>query len=405
MNNIKPLDGIKVVELGTHVAVPNATRWMADWGAEVIKVESIGGEQWRMIGSLYNTPIEDDENPIFGVQNINKKFITIDLRSEEGKNLLMEIISDADVFISNVRLGSLENLGFGYDAVKEVNDQIIYVHFSGFGYKGKDSKRPGFDMAAYWARSGALVDWIHKGDFPIKPTGGFGDATVSAAICSGICAALIGRAKHGKGTFMASSLYNSSIWYNSTGIIATQEKYGAEYPKSRWEPSTPLSHIYECKDGEWLMLTVINYAASYEKMYNLFGLPELNEDPRFTTIEEARKNMPELVKIIQDAFLTKNVDEWMELLNEADVVYEKLAHMEDITKDSQAWDNEFIKELEFPNGEKAVFPVPPIHFGEYDTYSDMKLPGKPSRDADEILKSIGKTDAEINSLRDSKAIE
>lgn len=399
-----PLEGIKVVELGTHVAVPNATRFLADWGAQVIKVEGLRGEEWRTIGPSYKTPATDEENPIFSVQNANKKFIALDLKTPEGLEILKTLVKDADVFISNVRLKSLKKMGLDYAHMKQLNPQLIYFHFTGFGYEGPDAARPGFDMAAYWARSGVLMDWTDAGGYPFKPMGGFGDATVSSNICCGILAALLGRNTSGKGTFLTSSLYNSAIWYSASGIVSSQDCYGYAFPKSKDRPGNPFSHVYRCKDGEYIIITIINYNGTYEKMFRALGMEAYLHDDRFNSLDRVRQNIEAFMPIINAAFASKTRDELCALFEQADVVYEKLAHLRDVTKDEQAWANGYLKEITFSNGHKAVLPTVPIQFAEYPVEA-YRLPGAVGRDTLEILKSIGYTEADYQVLTEKKAVK
>ena len=144
-----PLEGVNVVELGTHVVVPNATRFLADWGANVIKIEAPLGEEWRKVGPSYKTPMTDEENPLFQEQNSNKRLIGINLKSEDGVAVFCKLIARADIFVSNVRMNSLLKMGLGYDDVKAFNASIIYAHFTGYGHKGADAARPGFDMSTF----------------------------------------------------------------------------------------------------------------------------------------------------------------------------------------------------------------------------------------------------------------
>lgn len=398
-----PLEGIKVVELGTHMAVPNTTRYMADWGADVVKVEGLKGEEWRVIGNMYYTPTEDEENPIFTVQNANKKLVSIDLKTPEGLAIMKKLISEADIFISNVRLKSLKKMGLDYEKVKPLNNKIIYCHFTGFGYEGPDSERPGFDMAAYWARSGAMIDWGNKGDYPIKPPGGFGDATVSTNILSGILAALYSRTQSGQGTFLTTSLFSSAIWYNSTGIVSTQECYGNVYPKDKDNPVNPLSHIYKCKDGEYIIITVIDFERYFAKMATILGFPEYIEDERFNTTLAVRENMAEFIQIINHAFLQKTQDDWCEVFEKADIVYEKLAHLSQVTKDPQAWANDYLTEITFPNNKKAILPKVPIQFSEYKV-ENYKPAGGVGQDTEEVLANLGYTKEDYQKLKKNKAI-
>ena len=145
-----PLEGLRVVELGTHFAVPSVARMLADWGAEVVKVEGINGEPWRTVGRNQKCTITDEENPFFTVPNANKKFLALNLKSADGKTALMKLISTADIFLSNMRIPALTKLGFDYDTLSAAYPELIYVHFTGYGYQGPDAAKPGFDSVAFW---------------------------------------------------------------------------------------------------------------------------------------------------------------------------------------------------------------------------------------------------------------
>ncbi|MHC1719252.1 MAG: CaiB/BaiF CoA transferase family protein [Clostridiaceae bacterium] len=399
-----PLEGIKVVELGTHVVVPNATRFLADWGAEVIKVEGINGEGWRSFGKATNLPSTDDENPLFTVQNANKKFIAIDLKTPYGMDMFKKLVSQADIFVTNVRGKSIKKLKIDYDNLKKINEKLIYCHFTGYGQEGPDADRPGFDLATFWARTGPLVDWVNPGDYPFRPSSGFGDAVTSAALTSGILAALFARERSGKGTFVTSSLYNAGIWYGTTGIVSAQECYGNDYPKSKLQPLNPFSHMYQCKDGEYLLTANTDYEKDYERMCTLLELEEYIGNEKYSTIEGVRENTEEFVGILNDKYMQKTRDEWVKHLSEADVVCEKCVHMKDVTKDEQAWANGYLKNVTFPSGNTAVLPTVPVQFSEYKTEA-YEIPGAVGRDTFEIMKSLGYTEKDFEYFSTVKAIK
>ena len=208
------LEGIRVVELGTHVAVPKAARIMADWGAEVIKVEPPKGEPWRYVGPGYEMPAGPDNNPIFEVENINKKSVALNLKTPEGQAVMKTLIRSADVFITNTRTKALEKLGLSYEALREECPGLIYVHFGAFGQKGPEKDFPGFDIASFWAKSRPLVEWALAADKPFKPQPGFGDGACGAIMLDGILAALIKRGRTGRGEHIQTSLYSAALWYN-----------------------------------------------------------------------------------------------------------------------------------------------------------------------------------------------
>jgi len=181
-----PLEGIRVVELATVVAAPTASRVLCAFGAEVIKVETKIGDEMRRAGEFEMVVCEDDKNPLFTIQNSGKRLTSIDLKNPDGKAAFLKLLETADVFLTNVRLPSLGRLGLDYETLHKAYPGLVYAHFSGFGPKGPDAAKPGFDSTAFWLRSGPMADWQVPGSFPFTPTYAFGDMATSSAFLSGI---------------------------------------------------------------------------------------------------------------------------------------------------------------------------------------------------------------------------
>ena len=167
--------------MSTVVAGPTTARMLCAYGAEVIKVEGLDGDVMRVGGVHEYTPYDDDLNPLFTIHNSNKKFISLNYKTDEGKKILLDLINGADIFITNVREKSLIRNGLDYETIKETNPSLIYAHFKGYGDKGPAANDPGFDISAFWMRSGPLGDWQTKGSFPFLPTYAFGDMATSSA--------------------------------------------------------------------------------------------------------------------------------------------------------------------------------------------------------------------------------
>ncbi len=404
MNSInQPLSGIKVVEFGTHVAVPTAARIMASWGAEVIKIEHPDGDAWRRQGRVFKTKSADDENPIFMVPNANKSFIGLDVKAPDARKILVDMIKNADVFMSSVRLPALHRLGLDYEEIKKINPGLIYLYFTSFGSRGRDAARGGLDTAVFWGRSGALADWVPPGAFPVKPFPGTGDSCSASMILSAILAALLGRTKTGKGTLITSSLFGNAVWYNAVGVVSAQEAYGDNYPKTEYDSVTPFAHIYRCADGEWIFLCMIDYDRYREKMFRIFGLEEYLKDNRFLTIDSVHEHMEEIIRLINERFLTKTSDEWAEIFEAEDCIYQKLVHAKDVTRDAQAWENGYLEEFTFSNGHKAALPQIPVTFSAYQGLK-YKATGPVGSDTDRILAEMGYTAADIKNMRTKKII-
>lgn len=398
----KPLDGIKVVELGTFIAIPKAARILADWGASVIKVESFTPDAWRTTGKSWNVPCEPDYNPLYQPDNGNKRGIVLNLKSPEGKEAMLKLLKDADVFLTNTRPKGLKSLGFSYEEVKKINEKIIFVSFSGFGEKGPDRDRPGFDVAAFWANSGTLIEWSTKESGPFKPTAGFGDGTNGAIIAAGILAALFRRERTGLGENINTSLYAAALFYNASGIIQGQPQFGLKYPRSRYELPSPSTPLYKTKDEDWVLLSVPNWDGKYADILKVIGLEEYIGDKRFADITEARKDMKFVIDTLDKGFAQTSTADLSKGLIEADIVFERLKNPAELYTDPQAWENNYLREITLENGEKVVVPNNPIQFDSISEYEYTLAPHM-GANTTEVLKEYGYDDATIKKMIESKA--
>jgi len=394
-----PLEGVKVVELATWVAVPTACRLLADWGADVVKIETTSGDNYRQWGESHKTSITDDENPIFSCTNMNKSIVALNLKTEEGVAILKKAISQADIFATNVRIQSLEKRGLDYESVKELNPRIVYAFFSGFGVKGEDAARPGYDSVAFWARGG-IVDWTEQEAFPARFPACFGDIISSSAICSGILAAHCAREKTGESYYISSALYANSLWCGYNNLIATQEQYGFPVGISGWndKPIHPFAQFYRCKDGEWMQITIMDYnQGGFRRACKAIGLNQYIDDPRYSTLNELYKpeNQPIFVKIVKDRFAEKTVAEWCQILTENDIPHERLVHYSELCNDPQAWENNFLQNVTFPSGRKVVLPNNPVVISNCERFGNDRLPGGVGCDTEDFLNQLGYSDLEI----------
>lgn len=404
--DVRPLAGLKVVELGTYVVVPNTARILSEWGAEVVKVESPNGDDWRGIGPRLGMPGE--ENPLFTSQNANKKFISVNLKSEDGMQVMHRLLSWADVFVTNVRLASLAKMGLDYNSVKDTYPQLIYAHFSGYGTKGPLAAWPGFDFSSYWARSGAMIDFVNKGDTPMRPISGFGDSTTASILTSGVLAAVLGRQQTGKGTLVTSSLYSAAMWYCAAGVVSGQPQYDPNgFPVDYlMEPEQPANNAFQCADGEWIFFSYVPYDSDFKTLCTALYLDEYAEDERFSTMAQVTKkeNIRLFMEILRTQFKTRTSDEWSQRMAEYDIVHQKLMHMADVHKDEQAWANDYLQNHTYPTGNTVAFPNVPVQFSNYPSHKDIQPPTTIGRDTAEILEGLGVSGDEIERLKKEKAV-
>ena len=397
------LHGINVVELGTHIAIPKAARLMADWGATVIKVEPISGEPWRTIGNSYGIPYDYDCNPIFQAPNAGKSSIALNLKDEKGKEILFKLLERADVFLTNTRLRGLKKLGIAYEDLKERFPGLIYAHFSGYGELGPDKDRPGFDIAAYWAKTGMPLEWSTGESGPFRPLPGFGDSTVATVALSGVLAALFGREKTGKGEFIKTSLYGSALWFNSCGIVQAQYSPKGAYPLARANLPTPYHVIYQTGDGDYFFFSIPSWDQSYDKLLSMMHLEEFIGDERFTTLDNCRKNLPYVTGIFSEAFSRMATKEVKEGFYSIDCVFEIISNPQDIPKDEQAWANGYLQTIALEDGSEVTIPASPVQFAQAELATFKNAPQIGEQGAS-ILDSLGYDDAAIKEIFDSGVV-
>jgi crotonobetainyl-CoA:carnitine CoA-transferase CaiB-like acyl-CoA transferase len=404
-NQSLPLEGFKVVELATVVAAPAGGRVLAAFGADVIKIEPPGGDFMRNQGANHSTPTDDYANPCFTIQNSGKKYVSLNLKTKAGYEAFHKLIAEADVFLTNVRPQSLEGLRLDYENLKKQYPRLVYAHLSGFGHYGPAKDRPGFDVCAFWLRGGAMLDWQTADSFPLRPTFGFGDMGTSANLVSGILMALLGRERTGHGTMVTTSLYGNGIWFNAMALVAAQPQYGKKFQPSEFDALDPFSQYYLCADGHWVGIFCNEYRMDKEKFARFFGVEHIIDDPRYASTAIMRENgmMKALITEMNEIFKKKTSDEWCELLMKADIAHEKLLHFSDIYKDEQAWANNYLEEVSFGDGLRTAMPLPPITFSEYGIKGNEPS-GRIGENTDEVLKNVGYTEVELETMRREKAI-
>lgn len=406
MTQQKPLAGTKVVELTTYVAAPTAGRILAEWGADVVKIESPAGDTWRYYGGSYRVPTTDDENPVFDIPNANKKSLVLDLKKPDALEILHKMLGEADVFITNTRVESLKKMELDYDSLKERYPRLVYALVTGYGEEGPDRTKPGFDTVAFWAAGGFVADMRidEPGCYPMYSPAAVADLTCGTTLFGGICAALLARDRTGRGDKISISLYGTAVWTMGIMNTITQEVYGYKYPKKRYE-GNPLAICYLCGDGEWIMLSAIMFEKNYPSVCKILGLEHMIDDPAYK--DRASMLIPEnserLIKLFEKQFLTKPAAEWDRLLTEADIVHNLLNHFKDTTKNEQAIVNHFIDKVTFRSGTEAWLPRPSLRSENLGIPDYQQAPGF-GQDSVEVLTAMGYSSQEVDRLMEEGAV-
>lgn len=397
----KLLEGIKVVELASFVAAPTAGRMLAEMGADVIRVESTAGDPWRFYGVNCGLPVADEENPLFDLYNLGKRDIQLDTKTPEGKEILLRLLGEADVFITNNRLKSLVRAGLGYDSLKDRFPKLVYGLVTGYGQTGPDVDAPGYDGVAFFSRSGMLADMAEPGGYPASAPGCVGDGATGAALFGGICAALLNRERTGMGDFVETSLFGNAVWL--CGTMSAFEQYGYHYPKKRSEMGA-LYTFYKCKDGEWLHLAVTQHDRYWKPLAEALNVPELAEDERFKNAALISKNRAQLIPLLEKAFSQFDCDEIAARLKERDIVFDRMRHYRELAADPQAVANGFVKEHIYENGHSFMMAMLPVHMRNMDETGTGRGP-QMGEHTDEILKQYGYSEEAILRLKEAKAVK
>ena len=407
----KPLEGIRVLDLTTFVAAPVCARMLGDMGAEVIKIEHPKGDAWRETSRNFNVSrFGDHMNPIFDIYNSGKKLIALNLKSEEGKEIFWKLLEQADVFITNTRPDALKRLGISYEDVKDRFPGLIYAMLLGYGETGPEADAPGFDVTAFWARSGFLRDMaLTDGEYqPLMPPSGAGDTVTGNNLCAQICAALIRKLRTGKGDYVRSCLYQSGIFTFGTMQLATQLEGGREYPRSRTAGGSTggVTGTYCCSDGEWLFMANGGSAVFLPRIFNMIGRPDLCEDQRYMDKDLAAlpENILGIYNLLKEAFLTKPRAEWLQLAKEFDIPVVKMNHFKENATDEQAISNGFMEEMVYENGDKIMMPTIPLMMDSVGKVKTQIAP-RVGGDTEEILLSLGYTKEQIEALAQSGAVK
>lgn len=400
---MKPMEGIKVVELSTMLAGPMTARILAEWGADVVKVESFNGDAWRKQAGTTLSPCTENANPNFDMQNLNKRFVSLNLRSAEGMAALMKLLEQADVFVTNYRVQALEPMGLTYEQLKGRFPRLIHASVLGYGAEGPERNRPGYDYTAFFSRTGLMADLAPAGGPPLVPVGGIGDHSVAVALSGGIAAALYKRSVTGEGDKVDVSLLQAGTFILCTGVLNGFN--GRKLPRDRYDCGHAGSNTYQGSDGEWFYLAVIDYRR-FPEFCQVMGLPEVAEDPRFSTPAAYYKNKAELTRILDKVFAQQPVSYWHQLLDAHDLPHEVLYHFKDVPNDPQVQANHYAYFYEYPDGTKTVFANGPVHFDSVDPTSiPCKTSGPVGCNTAQVMEELGYTKEQIAAMYEAEQIK
>ena len=394
-------EGLNVLDCASFIAAPAAATVLSDFGADVIKIEPPGsGDPYRNLPNLPGYPVSQ-HNFAWLLEARNKRSLALDLSKPDGQAVLHRLAADADVFITNYPPAVRERLGITHAHLAPHNERLIYASFTGYGEKGEEANKPGFDSNAYWARSG-LMDLV-RADIdttPARSIAGMGDHPCAMAFYGAIVTALYKRERTGKGSHVASNLMANGVW--AASVLAQAKLCGATFRerRPRERALNAVTNHYKCKDGRWIILSLLNEEKQWPVLARILDRDDLVADERFATKAGRHQRSVELIKIFDEVFASKPLAEWRKLLDGNGLVFGVVGILDDIPHDRQMLDNEVLVPFEndtmltinspiWVDGTRKVQPRRPPGIGEH---------------SDEILRQAGYDETSIKKLRASGAV-
>jgi crotonobetainyl-CoA:carnitine CoA-transferase CaiB-like acyl-CoA transferase len=395
-----PMEGIRVVELGVWIAGPAAGGILADWGADVVKIEPPSGDPARTFGRMLGSDLPF--NPPFELDNRGKRSIVVDLSRGEGRDLAEKLIGGADVFLTNVRLGALERLGLDPVSVTARHPRLVYAAVTGYGMEGPERDRAAYDISAFWARSGLAHLLTSPGREPPFQRGGMGDHGAGMAAAAGVTAALLSRSRSQRGQVVSVSLlrhgaYTIGFDLNTALRLGTSIGVG-----SRAEMGNPAINSYRDSAGAWFWLVGLEGERHWPDLAQAVGRSEWLADERFATARARRRNARTLISLLDEIFATRTTAEWASVFDAEGVWWAPVQTVDQVLADPQLHAAGGF--VDVPDGATtATMIATPVDFSA-TAWSVRSMPPEPGQHTDEILGELGCNDEAIAALRSVGAV-
>ena len=394
-------EGLKVLDCASFIAAPAAATVLSDFGADVIKIEPPGlGDPYRNLPNLPGYPASP-HNFAWLLESRNKRSLALDLSKPEGQAVLHRLAAEADVFITNLPPVVRERLGITYEKLAPLNERLIYASFTGYGEKGEEANKPGFDSNAYWARSG-LMDLVRADTdtTPARSIAGMGDHPCAMALYGAIVTALYKRERTGKGSQVSSNLMANGIW--AASVLVQAKLCGAKFQerRPRERALNAVTNHYRCRDGRWIIISLLNEDKQWPALARCLGREDLLSDPRFETKAGRHARSVELIRIFDETFVTRDLAEWRKRLDGSGLIFGVVGILDDIPDDKQMLDNDVLVPFE---GDSMLTVNSPIWVDGSQKVAPRKPPGI-GEHSDDILRSAGYDEAAIRQLRSSSTV-
>jgi crotonobetainyl-CoA:carnitine CoA-transferase CaiB-like acyl-CoA transferase len=399
-----PFDGVRVVELAQWVFVPVAGALLADWGADVVRVDRLEGDPYRGLASQGIGTDSGGVNLSVALANRGKRAIAVDLRTDGGQRVLHRLLADADVFLTSFRPDALRRLGLHADALRERYPSLVYARGHGYGVRGPDAGMAGYDASAFWARGGlAHVLTPANRDHPISQRGAMGDRNGAMALAFGIAGALLRRTRTGAGSVVDVSLLATAMWTLSSDVLSALGGGEPRAPVGR-PIVNPLVGPYRTADGRHVQLVFLESDRYWGPFCNLVGRPDLRDDRRFADHAARDAHRDACVAALDDVFASRTYAEWVALLRGLDAPWAPVQAVEELLDDPQVVANGYIGEVgvDADGGPRYRLPTGPVQFDE--TPPDLRRAPEHGEHTEAILLELGYEWSDIAGLQDAGVI-
>jgi crotonobetainyl-CoA:carnitine CoA-transferase CaiB-like acyl-CoA transferase len=398
-----PFDGVRVVELAQWVFVPVAGALLADWGADVIHIESTQGDPYR---GLVTQGIGSDRGGVnlsLALANRGKRSVALNIKLDEGMEALHRLLSSADVFLTNMRPKALQRLGLDAESLTDRYPTLIYARGHGYGVRGPDADQAGYDASAFWSRGGlAHMLTPPERDYPIGQRGAMGDRNGAMALAFGVAGALLKRGRTGMGSVVDVSLLATAMWTLSSDVLAA---LGGDEPKAasgRGVPINPVVGMYRTKDGRHIQLVFLEADRYWPDFCRIIGRPDLIDDSRFATMQTRAQNAEACLAELDGEFATRTFTEWKEVLGQLDAPWAPVQSVPELLDDPQVEANGYIGDVVVDGESLYRLPAVPVQFdGEPPP---LRRAPEHGEDTEAVLVEVGYDWDEIIGLKEAEVI-